>query len=70
MDTNFYTQAGCEINGRHVWFYLITSPIGDTEIIQYEMKSYEIKEYVFRGEYEKAEKKYQSLCLQMIKGKI
>lgn len=68
--SNFYRQMHSQINGRNVWFYLVATPIGDIQIVQYEEKEQYITTFLFYNDYEKAEKKYQSICSRIVSGKL
>ena len=59
MDANFYQQNHSIINGRNVWHYLITTPIGNFSVVEYEQTGLEIKRFIFDESYEKAEKKFE-----------
>ena len=70
FQTGFFTQAESKVNGRGVWHYMIATPIGNFNIVEYEQVSKELKRFMFDGWYEKAEKKYQSIILGIAKGTI
>lgn len=70
METNFYTQNHSVINGRNVWLYLITCPVGDIYIVEYEKKTLELEKHLIYASLQKAEKKYDDISMKMIKGKI
>ncbi len=69
-DCKFYMQAHSTINGRNVWHYLIVCPIGNYHVVQYEQRDMVIKEFVIPESLQKAEQKYDSLCMQLVKGRI
>ena len=69
-EADFYTQAHSVINGRNVWHYLVVTPIGHIHIVQYEQKGLEIKRFIIDESNQKAEKKYDQICMQMVKGRI
>lgn len=66
----FFQQNSSTINGRGVWHYLISTPIGQINVVQYEQKDKTIKSFLFEGHYDKAEAKYESLCKGILTGKI
>lgn len=68
-EAKFYMQAHSKINGRNVWHYMVSTPIGDYHIVEYEQKDSSIKEFVFPHNNQKAEQKYDSLCIEMVKGR-
>ena len=70
MEATVYTQDTMQYNGRHVWFYLVNSPIGNIGVVDYEMKNMETARRLFDGNYEKAENYYKYTCKKMIDGKI
>lgn len=65
-----YQQNHSTINGRQIFHYMIDTSIGQLNIIEYEQNDLTLKRYIIDGNYEKAEKKYDQLCIQMIKGNI
>ena len=72
MDARFYTQNVSTINGRNIAHYLVDTSVGQINVIQYEKpKPYypELETVLIYGDYEKAEKKFSSLCKQMLDGK-
>ena len=70
METGFYQQNHSTINGRNVWHYLIITPIGYIHVVEYEQRSLEIKRFIIDGDLDKAEKKYEQICVGMAKGKL
>lgn len=68
MEANFYTQNHSTINGRNIWLYLITSPIGNQFFIQYEQKDLQIDTIYIGESTEKAEKKFDAISVKMVKG--
>ena len=66
----FYTQHHNVINNRSIWHYLIETPIGQINIVQYEQPSLEIKRFLFDGHYDKAERKFYSICQGILSGKL
>lgn len=72
MEAKLYTQHLATINGRNIGHYLVDTPIGQINVIQYEKpKPYypELETVLIYGEYDKAERKFGSLCKQMADGK-
>lgn len=68
--TRFYTQAESIINGRHIWFYLIATPIGNFHVVEYELPTKLIKRFLFDEHLEDAEKKYKSILCGMANGRM
>lgn len=64
-----HTLAHSTINGRGVWQYGIESELGWHYIVQWESKGLALDEELFRSE-QKAEKKYNTICKQMVDGRI
>ena len=72
MEANIYTQHIATINGRNVAHYLVATSVGHINVIQYEKaKPYypELETILIYEDYEKAEKKFNSICKQMLDGK-
>lgn len=69
METVMYTQNTAKINGREINHYLMDTPIGQINIIQYEKPSLEIETELIYNNYEKAEKRFSTICKQMLNGK-
>lgn len=65
-----YQQNHSTINGRNIWHYLIHTSIGQINVVEYEQKDLTLKRYIIDGYYSKAEKKFDQLSLQMVKGNI
>ena len=66
----FYTQNQATINGRNAWHYLIDTPIGQFNVVEYEQPSRELKRFIFDGNYGKAEDKFASICKGILSGKM
>lgn len=66
MDARMYTQNTATINGRKVQHYLIDTEIGQVNVIQYEKPGFEIATELIFNDYEKAEKKFATICKQII----
>lgn len=69
MEANMYTQNIATINGRNIGHYLVDTPIGQINVIQYEKPSMEIETTLIYGDYEKAEKKFERICNDILKGR-
>ena len=67
---NFYTQEQSTINGRNVWRYLVSTPIGNIHIVQYEQRTMEIKTFLFKEHLEDAERKYKSIVRGILSGAL
>ena len=66
----FYTHNIATICGRNIWHYLIDTPIGQFNVVEYEQPSREIKRFIIDGNYYKAEKKFYSICKSILSGKL
>lgn len=69
MDARMYLQNTATINGRNIWHYLVDTEVGQVNIIQCEKVGLEIDTTLIFNDYEKAEKKFESVCRQVINGK-
>ena len=67
---NLFTQKHNTINGRQIWLYLIDSPIGYIFIVDYEQPTKEIKRFLFDGDLDKAERKFNSICKCILNGML
>lgn len=67
---HMYQQNHSKINGRNIWHYLLDTAIGHIHIVEYEQKDLSLKRYIVEGSNAKAEKKFDQLSMQMVKGKI
>lgn len=72
MESNadFYTQRTAEINGRHVWFHLTSTPIGNIFAVQYEDNQMEIQTKLFFNDYSKAEKAFKSVATKIVNDQL
>ena len=71
MESQFFTQAESVIGGRHVWRHLVSTPIGNIHIVQYEVKEERnIITFLYEEKLEAAERKYIQLVTSMASGKI
>lgn len=66
---DLHLQEHAEINGRHVFHYLIGSAIGNFNIVEYETPTKELKRFVFDEDYENAERKFKVCCKWIMSGK-
>lgn len=64
-----YTQNESIINGRGIWHYLISTPIGNFNIISYEKPSKEIERKIFDERHDDACKYYNKIAKAMLEGK-
>lgn len=69
-NAEFFTQQAAEINGRHIWFYMTTTPIGNILIVQYEDCDLEIQSLTFMNDYEKAEKAFKMVVKKILDGQL
>ncbi len=70
METGFFTQNESRVNGRGVWHYMITTPIGNFNIVEYEQPGKDLKRFMFDERYEKAERKYSQIVRGIASGKL
>ena len=73
MDFEHWAKLYCQrenvINGRHIWFYLISSSIGNIAVVDYEGKDDPaITRKLFCEDYDKAERYFETICTKKIKG--
>lgn len=66
----FYTQQHNIINGHGVWHYLVSTPIGDIHIVEWEGKGMELDRVIIYADNEKAERKFNAVCKAMLSGKM
>ena len=69
MEAKMYTQNIATIHGRNIGHYLVDTPIGQINVIQYEKPSMELETALIYGDYEKAEKKFERICNDILKGR-
>lgn len=69
MEANLYTQSIATINGRNIGHYLVDTSVGQINVIQYEKPSREIETVLIYNDYDKAERKFNSICKQIVDGK-
>lgn len=70
MDAAVYTQRESTIYGRKIWLYLISSPIGNIAVVDYEQPGKEIVRKLFGDSYDKAENYYCKVCRKILASKI
>lgn len=71
MNATVYTQKENTINGRRIWLYLISAPIGHIIVVDYEVAGEKnIIRKLFDEDYEKAERYFDTICRKIISGKI
>lgn len=68
--TTVYTQGHSVIGSRNVWHYLISTEIGQINVIQYEQPDLCLKTILYYNNYAAAEKKYEQIAVAMLKGRI
>lgn len=64
-----FTQNSAVINGRKVYQYLIDSDIGKISVIQYGKPTLEIVTELIYNDWDKAEKRFNTICKQILDGK-
>lgn len=70
-EAKFYTQNEAVINGRHVWHYLVATPIGNYHILHYETNMLTIEEpKIYWDDLEKAERAFKTICTRILNGKL
>ena len=70
MNASCFCQADNVINDRHVFFYLLSSAIGNVFVIQYEQQTKELTSKLFYNELDKAESYYKAVCRKILDGKL
>lgn len=69
-EAKFYTQKHAEINGRNVWLYLVSCPIGNIFVLQAENEDKEIATLLYFNDLETAEARFEKACIKMLKGAL
>ena len=69
MEARMFTQNVATINGRNIGHYLIDTDIGQISVIQYEKPDRCIATELIYNDWDKAEKKFSSICKQILDGK-
>jgi len=62
LEATVFTQHHSDINGHGVWHYLIATPIGRFNVVDYEAEGQEIVRREYGEDCERAEKAYRSAC--------
>lgn len=76
MDENFEhwaqltQQRHNKLGHRNVWFYLISTSIGNIAVVDYEQPTQEIKRKMFEESYDKAERYFESVSAKIALGKL
>ena len=68
QEVKFFTQNEARINGRGVWQYLISCPIGDISIVEHENTFMSLEQDYIGFSYQTAEKKFNQACRRIING--
>ena len=69
----YHAQAESKVNGRSVWRHMMSTPIGNIHIVQYEQGQphwLEIKTFFFEENLEAAERKYKQIIHGITSGKM
>lgn len=66
MDARMFTQNTAKINGRRVNHYLVDTDIGQINIVQYEKPTMEIVTEIIFNDWDKAEKKFNTICKKIL----
>lgn len=67
----FTTLAESTINGQKVWKHLLSTPIGNIYVVQYEVKTeHNILTFLFEEDLGAAERKYKQLIRGITSGKL
>ena len=69
MEARMFTQNIATINGRNIGQYLIDTDLGQISLIQYEMPDRRLKTELIYNDWDKAEKRFNTICKQMLDGK-
>lgn len=64
--SDFYQQKHNQINGRNVWLWLCSTPIGNIFLVQYEEKEQYLTTFTFYNDPDKAERKFKQICNRII----
>ena len=68
---NLYCQKQAEINGRHVWLYLVACSIGNIALLQHEDIGLAIHtKLYYDGDYDKIERDFVKTCKLILDGKL
>lgn len=67
---NLYCQKQAEINGRHVWLYLVASSVGNIALLQHEDRELMIYTKLYFDDYDKAERDFVKACKLILDGRI
>jgi hypothetical protein len=67
---NFYAQEQSNVNGRNVWRYLVVTPIGNINIVQYEKKGKELETFLYEERLGVAERKYKTIIRGILNGSL
>ena len=70
MDCKMYTQGHTIINGRNIWHYLIEAPIWYIHVVEWEKRDNTLERVIIDGDNYKAEKKYNSVIVKILNGKM
>lgn len=73
MEASIYTQNLATINGRNIGHYLVDTSVGQINVIQYEKRKPdypELETILIYGDYEKAERKFNNICKQILNGRM
>ena len=65
-----YELETASVGNRHVWLYEIDTAIGHIYVVEWEEKSLEIHEKMFREDREKAKRCYQQTVSRIALGKM
>ena len=68
-EARFYQQNHSIINGRNVWHYMVSTPVSNIHIIKHE-SILGMETDLLTESNSKAEKKYDQICMAMVKGKL
>ena len=70
FDAQVVLTRDAMIDGRHVWLYVVSSPLAPIVFVEYEMPSHEIVRRFFDANIEKAEAFFSRVCSKICAGKM
>lgn len=69
-EAKFYTQKHAEINGRNVWLYLVSCPIGNIFVLQCENEYQELITFFHFNDLDSAEAQFERICIKIVRGAL
>lgn len=69
-EAKFYTQEHATIYGHGVWHYLITTPIGQFHVVEWEGAGMQIGRKIIEDDNASAERLFKKKCTDLLNGKM